>query len=194
MRRSPFVVALLISAALAVGTSAQAASWVIDQNHSTVGFKVRHIFTKLPGSFLKFAGTIEFDPAKPEAGSVSIVIDPASINTRQEYRDKDLRSPKFFDVEKFPTLTFESTKVVAGEGNSLTVEGNLTMHGVTKPVALATTFLGANEKAAGFEATTTLNRKDFGINWNETLDTGGLLLGDDVEVSITIEAKAPKKE
>jgi polyisoprenoid-binding protein YceI len=122
-----------------------------------------------------------------------VEIDAASIDTRNERRDNHLRSADFFEVEKFPTLVFESTKVVKKGENELAVDGNLTMHGVTKPVTLAVTFLGANAKTAGFEATTVVNRKDFGIVWNRTLDAGGMLLGDDVEITITIEANVPEK-
>jgi len=193
MRRLPFLASLLVSIALVTGVSAHAATWVIDENHSSVSFKVRHLFTKVPGGFLKFAGTVEYDPAKPEAGSVTVSIDAASVNTRQERRDKHLRSADFFDVESYPMLTFESTKVVKGEGNAFTVEGNLTMRGVTKPVTLAAVYLGSNERTAGFEATTTVNRKDFDISWNRTLDNGGVVLGDDVEITITIEANVPEK-
>ena len=194
MRRLPFLVALLVSTALVTGVSAHAATWVIDENHSSVNFKVRHFFTKVPGGFLKFAGTVEYDPAKPEAGSVTVSIDAASVNTRQERRDKHLRSADFFDVENHPMLTFKSTKVVKGEGNAFTVEGNLTIRGVAKPVTLAAVYLGSNERTAGFEATTTVNRKDFDITWNRTLDNGGVMLGDDVEITITIEANVPEEE
>jgi polyisoprenoid-binding protein YceI len=191
MRRGNLLIALVVSAALALGTSAQAATWVIDNNHSTVGFKVRHIFTKVPGLFNKFSGTIDYDAAKPEAGSVKVEIDAASIDTRNDRRNNHLRSADFFDVEKYPTLAFQSTKVVKNGESDLSVEGNLTIHGVTKPVTLAVSILGASATTAGFEATTTINRKDFGILWNRTLDNGGLLLGEDVEIEITIEANVP---
>jgi len=193
MRRLSFLAALLVLAAFVTGASAQAATWVIDENHSSVTFHVRHFFTKVPGGFLQFAGTVDYDPAKPEAGSVTVTIDAASISTRNERRDNHLRSADFFDVETFSTLVFESTKVVKGEGNALTVEGNLTMHGVTKPVTLAAAYLGSNERTAGFEATGTVNRKDFGIVWNRALDAGGMMLGDDVDITITIEANVPEE-
>ncbi|HSQ61326.1 MAG TPA: YceI family protein [Acidobacteriota bacterium] len=197
MRRNLWV-SLLAAGALAVAGAAQAAVWTIDTSHSSVGFSVRHIFSKVPGSFDKFSGQIDYDPAKPEASSVKVEIEAASINTKNERRDSHLRSADFFEVEKHPTLSFQSTKVVKGEGNALSVEGNLTMKGVTKPVTLAVTFLGATDPKpgarAGFEATTTVNRKDYGILWNRTLDTGGTLLSDDVTITILIEALIPEEK
>jgi len=148
----------------------------------------------VPGNFDKFSGSIEYDPANPTAASVKVDIDPASINTKAEKRDNHLRSADFFDVATFPAMSFQSTKVTKGEGNALSVEGNLTMHGVTKPVTLAVTFLGAGPamggQRAGFQATTKINRKDFGINWNKTVDNG-MMLGDDVDINIGIEAYTP---
>jgi len=193
--RPKFRIALpLAVVALAFAVHAQAASWTIDAKHSSVGFSIRHIFSKVPGTFDKFSGTIDYDPANPTAASVKVEIDPASIDTRTPMRDDDLRSSNFFDVAKFPTLTFQSTKVTKGDGNALSVEGNLTMHGVTKPVTLAVTFLGSGPamggQRAGFEATTKIDRKDFGIIWNKTLDSG-TLLGDDVDIHIGIEAYVP---
>jgi polyisoprenoid-binding protein YceI len=194
----------LAAALLAVGTlhsitPARAETWTIDPAHSAVGFKVRHIFTKVVGQFQTFSGTIEFDPKNVAASSVKVAIDPASITTRNDYRDKDLRSDHFFDVEKFPTMTYESTKVTATGQNAFTVEGNLTMHGVTKTVPLTVTLLGVGDgprgKVAGFEATAKIDRKEFGIVWNRALDNGGTLVGDDVEIEIAIEAgSATEKE
>ena len=128
------------------------------------------------------------------AASVKVEIDPTSINTKVQQRDEHLRSDDFFDVAKFPAMSFQSTKVTKGEGNALSVEGNLTMHGVTKPATLAVTFLGAGPamggQRAGFEATTKIDRKEFGIVWNKTFDNGAVL-GDDVGISIDIEAYIP---
>jgi polyisoprenoid-binding protein YceI len=187
--------ALALAVALSFASAVQAAptTYTIDNSHSNVGFSVRHIFSKVPGSFSKFSGAIVYDPAKPAESSVKAEIDASTINTRQEKRDGHLKTEDFFFVEKYPTITFESTKVTpAGEGK-LQVEGNLTMRGVTKPVVLDVTVLGAaqNEKeaVAGFEAVTKVNRKDFGINWNRALDQGGMLLGDEVEIRLDVEAK-----
>jgi len=194
MKPKSFFAAALVVVALALSASAQATSWIIDPNHSSVGFTIRHLFSKVPGAFDKFSGTIDYDPANPTAASVKVEIDPASIDTKTQKRDDHLRSPDFFDVAKFPAMTFQSTKVTKGEGNALTAEGNLTMHGVTKPVTLAVMFLGAGPamggQRAGFEATTKIDRKDFGIIWNKTLDSG-TLLGDDVDITIGIEAYTP---
>lgn len=184
----------LVALALAVASavSAAPATWTIDANHSEVGFSIRHIFSKVPGNFSKFSGSFVYDAQKPENSSVKTEIDASSINTRNEKRDNHLRSEDFFDVAKFPTLTFASTKVAAAGDNKLKVDGNLTMHGVTKPVTLEVTFLGAGptmngEQRSGFEAVTKVNRKDFGILWNKTLDQGGTVLGDDVEIRLSVE-------
>jgi len=194
MRTKPLLTAVLVAATLALSATAQAATWTIDQAHSSVGFTIRHIFSKVPGQFDKFSGTIDYDPANPSAASVKVDIDPASINTKTQKRDDHLRSADFFDVAQFPAMSFQSTKVTKGEGNALSVEGNLTMHGVTKPVTLAVTFLGAGPsrggQVAGFEATTRIDRKEFGIVWNRAIDTGALL-GDDVDITIGIEAYIP---
>ena len=188
------LIPIFAMALLAAGSPAKAApaTWTIDPNHSTVGFEIRHLFSKVHGTFQKLTGTFVYDPEHPESSSVTTEIDASTITTNQEVRDKDLRSDDFFDVAKYPTLTFASTKVTPTGKDKLTVEGNLTMHGVTKPVTLDVTFLGSGkgmmgEDRSGFEATTTLNRKDFDIVWNRNLDQGGTLLGDDVAVHLSIE-------
>ena len=194
MNLKSLTIAMLFAATLTVTATAQAATWTIDQVHSSVGFTIRHIFSKVPGSFDKFSGTIEYDPSNPTAASVKVDIDPASINTKNSQRDEHLRSDDFFDVAKFPAMSFQSTKVTKGEGNALSVEGNLTLHGVTKPVTLAVTFLGAGPamggQRAGFEAASKFDRKDFGIVWNKALDNG-TVLGDEVAIAIGIEAYIP---
>jgi polyisoprenoid-binding protein YceI len=192
MRRSIVAVALALSLALASAVQAAPSTWTIDPNHSQVGFSIRHFFSKVPGNFTKFSGAIVYDAEKPAASSVKAEIEASSINTNNEKRDNHLRSEDFFFVEKYPTITFESTKVTkVGEGKLL-VEGNLTMRGVTKPTSLDVTFLGAGpalggDQRAGFEASTKVNRKDFNILWNKALDHGGTMLGDDVEITIAIE-------
>jgi polyisoprenoid-binding protein YceI len=192
--RSKFLLAAALVFAFTFAGAAHATSWMIDPNHSSVGFSIRHFFAKVPGNFDKFSGSLEFDPANPTAASVKVDIDPASINTKTQKRDDHLRSADFFDVAKYPTMGFVSTKVTKGEGDKLMVEGNLTMHGVTKPVTLTVTFLGAGPamggQRAGFEATTKIDRKDFGILWNKQVDTG-MMLGDDVDINIGIEAYTP---
>jgi polyisoprenoid-binding protein YceI len=190
-----------VAATLAlVGGIAQtdANTYKIDTSHSSVGFKIRHLVGRVPGVFGDFAGTIEMNPDNLGAASAKVTIQAASIDTRNEDRDNHLRNEDFFDVKKFPTITYESTKVV-GSGEKFQVEGNLTMHGVTKPVTLDVEVLGVGpdpwgNTRIGFEATATINRKDFGISWNRALDAGGFILGEEVEISLAIEGVAEKKE
>jgi polyisoprenoid-binding protein YceI len=185
-------------AALTMASPALADTWVVDKVHSETGFQIRHLVGKVRGHFNDFAGTIVADPAHPEAASVEFTVRTGSIDTANEGRDKDLRSPNFFDVEKFPDLTFKSTKVRATAKDHYDVTGTLTMHGVSKEITLPVTFLGTvkdpwgNERA-GFETAVTLNRKDFGIVWNKALDAGGTLLGDEVWISINLEATRKKE-
>lgn len=192
MRHALAVLVLGASPTLAADT------YMIDRVHSEVGFQIRHIVTKVRGRFTDFEGTIQGDRARPEASSVEIKIRAASIDTDNENRDKDLRSANFFEVEKYPEIDFKSSRIVARGQDRYEVTGTLSMHGVTKEITLPVIFLGfakdprGNEKA-GFEAEITLGRKDFGILWNRTLDTGGLLLGDEVYVSINIEANKKKE-
>lgn len=192
MRR--FFAALAVAGAFASASVASAAptTWTIDPNHSTVGFSIRHFFGKVPGSFTKFSGSVVYDPQKLEASSATVEIDASSINTNNSMRDGDLKGESFFYVEKYPTIKFVSTKVTKTGDSGLSVEGNLTMRGVTKPVTLAVTFLGSGpglngEMRAGFDAMTKIDRKDYGILWNKTLDQGGTMLGDDVNITIGIE-------
>lgn len=193
------ILTLLVLAALtALPAASWAGSWDIDTSHSGVTFKVRHFFTKVPGKFTDFGGSIVFDPAKPEAASVQVTINAKSIDTEHEKRDAHLNSEDFFFTEQHPQITFKSTKV-AKQGDLFMVDGLLTMRGVEKPVTLSTEFLGAGPDGfggtrAGFTATTTINRKDFGINWNRTLDQGGVMLGDEVEVTLEIEAVEKQEE
>jgi polyisoprenoid-binding protein YceI len=188
-----------LAAVLALGSPALAVdTYELDKSHTTVGFQVRHIFTMLGGKFQDFSGTIRVDRAKPESSSVEFTIQAASVFTNDQKRDDHLRTPDFFDVATHPTITFKSTSVKPVAGNAYEVTGKLTMRGVTKQVTLPVTFLGegkdpwGNEKM-GFELSTTLNRKDYGINWNKALDQGGVLVGDEVKVQISIEANKVKQ-
>ena len=172
-------------------------TWNIDTSHSSVHFTIRHmVISKVRGGFTRFGGTLEFDPDRPEDAKVAVKIETASIDTHEPQRDAHLRSPDFFDAEKFPALTFESTKVErAGDGLRLT--GDLTMHGVTRSIALDAEFLGAGKdpwgnQRAGFTARGKLNRKDFGLHWNQVLEAGGVLVGEQVELAIDVEAVAQK--
>jgi polyisoprenoid-binding protein YceI len=189
-----------LAAALAAASPALAAeTYSFDKAHTTVGFQVRHIVTNVGGKFNDFTGTIQVDRAKPESSSVEFTIQAASINTNEPKRDEHLRSADFFDVTSHPTLTFKSTSIKANGKDAWLVTGDLTMRGVTKQVTLPVTFLGegkdpwGNEKM-GFETGITVNRKDYGINWNKALDQGGVLVADEVKVQVSVEAnkiKAP---
>jgi polyisoprenoid-binding protein YceI len=170
-------------------------TFVIDKAHSEAVFQVRHLITKVRGRFADFEGKIEFDEERPELSSVNVTIDAASINTSEPDRDKHLRSDDFFGVETHPTIIFKSTRVVKKSATSFEVVGNLTIHGVTKEVTLPVTYLGVakdpwGKERAGFESEITINRKDFGLAWNAALETGGFLVGDEVKISLSIQAVA----
>jgi polyisoprenoid-binding protein YceI len=189
----------VLAAALAVASPVLAAdTYQFDKAHTTVGFQVRHVVTNVGGKFQDFSGTIKVDRVKPENSSVEFTIQAASINTNEPKRDEHLKSADFFDVANQPTITFKSTSVKPTGKDAYEVTGNLTMRGVTKAITLPVTFLGegkdpwGNEKM-GFEIATTLNRKDYGINWNKALDQGGFLVGDEVKVQISVEANKLKQ-
>jgi polyisoprenoid-binding protein YceI len=171
--------------------------WSVDKNHSTTQFKIRHMMSNVVGSFRDFTADIQLDRVNPAKSTVEFTIQAASVDTGNANRDEHLRSPDFFDAAKFPTISFKSTSVLAKSKTDFDVTGDLTMHGVTKQVTLPVSFLGfaktARGEKGGFEIETTLNRKDFGVLWNKNLDEGGVLLGDDVKVSINLEVdrKAP---
>jgi polyisoprenoid-binding protein YceI len=170
------------------------ATYKIDKSHSEVLFQVRHLVTKVRGRFDDFEGTIEFDESNASASSVSVTIQSASVDTNEKDRDTHLRSADFFDVEKFPTLSFASTSV-SGSGESYHVVGDLTIHGVTKQVTLPATFLGHakdpwGNARVGFESEITVNRKDFGLNWYAALEAGGFLVGDDIKITLSAQGIA----
>jgi polyisoprenoid-binding protein YceI len=189
--------AVLALMSLAAVSAATPVTLDIDKVHSQVGFSIRHFFSKVPGKFKDFSGTILMDKDAPAASSVEVAIQTASISTDNERRDAHLRSNDFFAADSFPTLTFKSTKVTPVGKDKYQVAGDLTMRGVTKSVVLDVEFLGMGPVAiggqalgtkAGFDATTTVDRHDFRINWNRTLDQGGVMLGADVEISLHVEA------
>jgi len=166
----------------------------VDHAHTTVAFGVRHLFTTVNGIFRTFEGKMWFDPQRPEETKVEGSIEAASIDTNIEKRDNHLRSEDFFHVDKYPKITFASTQVTdvdeSKKGGKL--HGNLTLHGVTKPIVLDVVFLGQGKDPwgntrAGFHAETTINRKDFGLTWNETLETGAVLVGEEVRITIDAE-------
>lgn len=188
---------LLAVVGLAAST-VQAAEYGFDKAHSHVGFKIKHILGMVPGEFKDYDGSFNFDPAKPEASKVKVTIQAASIDTDNEMRDKDLQSEKYFNVAKYPTLTFVSTKVKKGDGDDkYIVDGKLTLHGVTKPVTLDVDYLGADTmpmskdgkmsaKIVGFSATTKINRRDFGLDMSMALPSGNLMVGNDVYITLDI--------
>jgi len=182
------------AAALSLPAGAATSTWQIDPNHSAAQFAVRHLaISTVRGAFTKVSGTVQFDDKDISKSSVEVTIDAASVDTRVPDRDKDLRSDHFFEVEKYPTLTFKSTKVEQVEAGKLKVTGDLTIHGVTKqvvldvegPTALVKDPWG-NQRAAA-NATTKINRQDFGVKWNAKMDNGGWVVGDDVAITIDVE-------
>jgi polyisoprenoid-binding protein YceI len=176
-------------------TQTSVRTFTFDKAHSEVTFQVRHLLTKVRGRFGDFEGTIEFDEAKPAESFVRFAVQAASIDTSQPDRDAHLRSADFFKVDEFPALTFVSQSVKAKGGDVYDVVGILTIRGVAKTITLPVSYLGqavdpwGNTKLA-FETETTINRKDYGLNWNAALETGGFLVGDDVKISVSIQAVA----
>jgi polyisoprenoid-binding protein YceI len=199
MLRSTRVVALALFAA-AAGTlvSAETETFTFDKNHTLVGFRIRHVVSKVDGRFKDYEGIIQLDRQNPATSKVDLTIQAASIDTGAPDRDNHLRSADFFDVAKYPTITFKSTKVESKGKDDFLVTGDFTMHGVTKSIEVPVKSggfarAGKTEKA-GFEIALTLNRKDYGIVWNRTLDQGGTLLGDDVEITVQVEANKKDAE
>ena len=183
-----------VLALAALSAPAAAENWKIDESHSAVTFKVAHMaISKVHGRFDKFSGSIDYDQKNPKAMKVEATIEAGSVNTNVSARDEHLRAPDFFDVEKFPLITFKSTKVLSVKGMAGKLEGDLTMHGVTKKVVLAVEGSGpakdpwGNERMAA-TATTSVNRKDFGLTWNKVMETGGLLVGEKIDIVLEIEA------
>ena len=167
--------------------------WVVDASHSNAGFSVRHMMiTNVRGEFTKLEGTVSYDPAKPEATRIEASVDVDSLNTRDAQRDGHLKSPDFFDAEKFPKITFKSTAVKAKSSEELAVTGDLTIHGVTKEVVFEVEGPSApstdpfGNVRIGATATTKVKRDDFGITWNAALEAGGVLVGNDVKITLDI--------
>ena len=169
-------------------------AWVIDANHSDASFRVRHFVSKVSGRFNEMAGEVMIDEADPSKSSVTFTIKTASIDTANERRDGHLKSADFFDVETHPEITFKSTAIEKKSDSKFDVEGELTMHGVTKKVVLPVEFMGVMGDKAGFSIRTEIERKDYGIIWNRALDEGGYVLGDEVDVEINLELNKKKEE
>lgn len=176
-------------------STATARTFAIDKAHSEAVFQVRHLVTKVRGSFSDIDGTIEFDETQPQRSSITFTIQAASIDTNNSDRDTHLRSEDFFFVEQFPTITFVSTSIAASGGSGYTMTGDLAIRGVTRRIALPVTFLGKvkdpwGTEKIGFETEVTINRKDYGLVWNAALEAGGFLVGDEVKISASIQAAA----
>jgi polyisoprenoid-binding protein YceI len=182
---------------MSTATAVKTTAYNIDKAHSEVTFQVRHLLTKVRGRFSDFDGTIEYDEEHPENSQVNAAIQAASIDTSERDRDNHLRSADFFDVEKYPTLRFRSVAIARRGTRDFDVTGDLTIHGVSRRVIFQATFLGTakdpwgNERIA-FEAESTINRKDYGLNWNAALETGGFLVGDEVKISLSVQAVPAK--
>ncbi len=189
MRGKSLTIAVLAALAAA---SLSGAEWKIDPAHSAAQFAVKHLMVStVRGHFGKMSGVMHWDPAQPAAGKVTAEVDAASIDTRNGKRDDHLRSPDFFDVTKFPTITFESTKFAPGK-----LTGNLTMHGVTREVTFdvegpAPPIQTKGGMRTGASATTTISRNDFGMTWNRMIEAGGVTVGDEVTITIDIEMIGP---
>jgi polyisoprenoid-binding protein YceI len=183
-----FLLALILLPAMAV---AEPVIYKVDVDHSGVSFSIRHFVSNVSGRFRDFDGVIKYDKVNPSASSIEFTVKAASIDTSNNDRDEHLRSKDFFEVQKFPTLTFTSTQVVPKDGTTLDVTGNLTLHGVTRsikfPVSLLGTVKTPRGEKAGFETAFKIDRKEYGIVWNNVLDSGPVL-GDDVKITIEVEA------
>lgn len=170
--------------------------WAIDPSHSSVTFTIRHLMSRVRGEMKVKEGWIDTNSGDPRKARVVVVLDPATINTGIAMRDNHLRSADgHFDVANFPTVTFRSTRVEGSDPSSFTVVGHLTIHGITKEVSLNASFGGQGKDAygkdrVGFSADARVNRKDFNLTWNQTVETGGLVLGDDVRIDLDVEAVA----
>lgn len=191
--KTALILALALSASAASGQDV----YNVDKTHSEVTFRVRHFVSKVSGRFDDFSGTITMVKGKPEASSVEFAIKTESINTANSARDNHLRSADFFDAAKNPEITFKSTRITPVDEDTFNVTGVFTMHGTAREITVPVDFGGVvtdqrGTEKAGFSLSTKLNRKDYGILWNQTLDTGSLMLGDDVEITVNIEANKQK--
>lgn len=174
--------------------TAPATQWQIDPSHSSATFSIKHMMiSKTHGLFEKLSGDLVYNPDDLSASRVEAIIEAASINTRESQRDAHLRGPDFFDVEKFPTITFKSERFEKNADGDIKVIGELTIHGVTQKVTLNVEEPSEEQNdpwgnvRLGIAATTKIKRKDFGLTWNAALETGGILVGDDVAISLDIE-------
>ena len=194
-----FVRALVLTLALVVASQASAEVWTIDPAHTVAGFTARHMMiTNVTGVFEAAAGTIDYTPGNPGATKADITIEAKSINTRNTRRDTHLRTDDFINVEKYPTITFKSKRVQNVRADGFDMVGDLTIRDVTKEVVLKVDGIAPpikdpqGNRRVGANATTTINRKDFGVNYNRALEAGGVLIGDEVKINIEIQAVEKK--
>ena len=186
---------LVCGVSLLMAPPAWATTYALDADHTTVSFKIRHLFSKVQGTFNEFEGTFEYVPGEPEAWKVTATIQVASIDTAVAERDKHLRSEDFFGVETYPTMSFTMTEATDATPTSAKLHGVFSLHGVERPVVFDLQIHGEGKDPwgnlrSGFTATTTINRKDFGLEWNQVLETGQLLVGEEVEIILEVEGIA----
>lgn len=188
-----FIILAFVFSLFTVSSSSRAAMYKIDPDHSSITFEVKHLsISTVMGKFSKFSGKFNFDEKKLGNSSVEVTIDPASVDTGVQGRDDHLRSAAFFEVDTYKTAVFKSNKVIDITGGEFIIEGKLTLHGVTKPVVLKAHYDGSvaddeGQQHAAFTAQTEINRQDYGIDFNETLDKGGLLAANEVKLHFSIE-------
>ncbi len=178
-----------------MATRTPAGTFTIDKAHSEIAFQVRHLVTRVRGRFTDFSGTIDFDPARPQDSGIAFTINAASVDTGTPDRDAHLRSDDFFAVEKYPVISFKRARATKESDELFEVAGTLTIRDVAKEVALPVAFLGTAKDPSGnvrvgFETEITINRKEFGMTWNAVLETGGFLVGDEVKISVSVQAIA----
>jgi polyisoprenoid-binding protein YceI len=188
------LLSLALAAALGVASlPALAETWTADTAHSNVGFSVKHMMvSNVKGSFGKFTASVDGNPSDPASASISATIEVSSVDTREPKRDDHLRSGDFFDAAKFPQMTFTSTKVTKVSATKATVLGNLTLRGVTKPVTLDVEYTAPvkspwGKSVVGATATGKINRQEFGVSFSKALETGGVLVGDEVTIQLELE-------
>ena len=181
---------LAIVSCFALG-HANATTYSIDTDHSSVSFKIRHLLSNVQGSFNQFDGHFDYDPDKPDSWNAEATIQAASIDTNVTQRDNHLKGKDFFDVETYPVITFKSTRVTEVTPTSAKLQGLLSIHGVEKPVTMDLQIQGVEKDPwgntiASFSATTVINRKDFGLTWNKAVESGQLLVGEEVTITIDV--------
>jgi polyisoprenoid-binding protein YceI len=183
----------MMSTTATATSTTPATTWKIDPVHSQVEFSVRHMMiTTVRGRFTGVEGTVVTDGTDPTKAQVDVTIDVNTIDTREAQRDAHLKSADFFDVEKTPTITFKSKRVTDVQGNAFKLVGDLTIHGITRELTLDATSEGRAKdpwggERAGYSATTRINRRDFGLTWNQALEAGGILVGDEIKITLELE-------